>query len=569
MVFVVFSTIIFLIILAIYNYLLTENPNKKHKTELKYILFTHLLTMPFIYYTINNDVWFLIAAGRSIQQNGLTTKETLTMHDGFSAIQQQYPISTVLSWLYDVLGNVGLMIFCVIVGYLAIVVFYKLFKRLTNNVLTSLLLTSLAMQCYAFLGFITTRPYLISTSLLILEVYLLESYIQKKSKKYLIGLPIISLLMINIHASTWLMFFVFLLPFIVDMLNIQAVLDKTKKKPKIPYYKYDEYDKKPIFISIILSFFVGVINPYGVQAMTYVFRSYGITEINQYVNEMKPLYVIGKTFPYSLLIFITITLLTIVLATQIKSTKKARNIYFMLGTGLMALMNKRNIIFYIFSVFYLIASMLSKESLEKDYKKTEKTETEKKTEKTQEGTNKEQKTEKNFIEKAVYGLLGVILVSSLVVCTQGFMNKIFMPVPLEKTFTYIKENAKIQEKNNEETVMTLEWIDGKNFENTQNNAVRVYTSYNIGGHAEFFGVKPYIDPRAEIFLKSNNGKEDIFKEYFYLLKDIDNNYESFVQKYDFDYFVTEADKKLDKKLSKDSRYKKVMEEENCVLYKKN
>ena len=32
----------------------------------------------------------------------------------------------------------------------------------------------------------------------------------------------------------------------------------------------------------------------------------------------------------------------------------------------------------------------------------------------------------------------------------------------------------------------------------------LYTGYNDGGYAEFLGYKPYIDPRAEVFVKKNN-----------------------------------------------------------------
>ena len=44
--------------------------------------------------------------------------------------------------------------------------------------------------------------------------------------------------------------------------------------------------------------------------------------------------------------------------------------------------------------------------------------------------------------------------------------------------------------------------------------VVLYADYNNGGYPEFRGVKSYIDPRAEVFLKGFNGKEDILAEFF-------------------------------------------------------
>ena len=47
-------------------------------------------------------------------------------------------------------------------------------------------------------------------------------------------------------------------------------------------------------------------------------------------------------------------------------------------------------------------------------------------------------------------------------------------------------------------------------------SVVLYTNYNNGSYAEYRGLKPYIDTRAEVFLKSNNHKEDIMMEYYFI-----------------------------------------------------
>ena len=66
--------------------------------------------------------------------------------------------------------------------------------------------------------------------------------------------------------------------------------------------------------------------------------------------------------------------------------------------------------------------------------------------------------------------------------------------------------------------------------------MKIYADYNQGGFLEYRGYKPYIDPRMETFLKVNNGKEDIFIEFYDLVsKDIE--VDEFIGKYDFDYLV--------------------------------
>jgi hypothetical protein len=54
---------------------------------------------------------------------------------------------------------------------------------------------------------------------------------------------------------------------------------------------------------------------------------------------------------------------------------------------------------------------------------------------------------------------------------------------------------------------------------------------------EYRGYNCYIDPRAEVFLKANNKKEDILIEYYDLQNTRSINSNEFIKKYDFDYLL--------------------------------
>ena len=71
-----------------------------------------------------------------------------------------------------------------------------------------------------------------------------------------------------------------------------------------------------------------------------------------------------------------------------------------------------------------------------------------------------------------------------------------------------------------------------------NKDVKVYVGYNNGGYAEFRGYKAYLDPRAEVFLKKNNGKEDILEEWEdFIMGKVGLN--EFLGKYNFDYLIVD------------------------------
>ena len=81
----------------------------------------------------------------------------------------------------------------------------------------------------------------------------------------------------------------------------------------------------------------------------------------------------------------------------------------------------------------------------------------------------------------------------------------------------------------------------------------IYTKYEHGPYAEYRGLKPYMDTRAEVFLKENNHKEDIFLEYATLEQGY-YNYNEFMNKYNFKYLLIVNDEYLYIDVVTDHRY---------------
>ena len=72
----------------------------------------------------------------------------------------------------------------------------------------------------------------------------------------------------------WYFQFIFLIPFIANTIKI--------KKVTIANIKL-----KPLLLVALIMFLVGFLNPYGLEAITFIFKSYGIEKINEIVGEMK------------------------------------------------------------------------------------------------------------------------------------------------------------------------------------------------------------------------------------------------------------------------------------------
>ncbi len=103
-------------------------------------------------------------------------------------------------------------------------------------------------------------------------------------------------------------------------------------------------------------------------------------------------------------------------------------------------------------------------------------------------------------------------------------------------------------------------------EEAESGAV-IYADFNTGSYAEYRGFRPYIDGRAEVFLKSVNGRADIFHEYAQLSSG-ELYYRDFLDRYDFDYLVVNENLEpaLYHALEHDGDFRLLIRREPCAVF---
>lgn len=418
-------------------------------------------------FTLDNDFWFLINTGKYILNNGIPTIEPFTMHVGLEFVAQQWLTDIIFFSIYDLFDIYGLFIFSILLLSIIAYLVYKLSKILSDNIKLSSFITIIFIICFG-LSFFRTRPQLFDTMFFLLEFILLELYIKTNNKKYLIGLPIVSLLMINLHSSLWLIMFIFLLPYYAE---------------KILFRKKIKYEIKPIIIATILMFIAGLINPYGIKAITYLFNSFGINEINNFIAEMGP-----TNIKNGFLLFIYVGIVFYSYYYN-KGNNKARYLFLMLGTLYLGLSHIKGMLYFLVSTIPALAYNFK-------------------------NIFKEKGKQDSFYKGKVNNIIIIVtLILYATIFGYNYFNtsiKTHMKPALYEVGEYLLQNVSKDSK--------------------------IYTNYNDGGYIELLGYKCYIDPRAEVFLKANNKKEDIFIEYYYLNnRKID--YRDFLDKYNFDYLI--------------------------------
>lgn len=439
-----------------------------------------------------NDIWFLLKHGEYILKHGFPHIEPFSMHQNFSFVMQQWLSSVIFYISHKILGQYGILLVMIITNILMLYFLYKLCMLISENKFRLSIVITCITDIFLLL-FMIARPWIFTMLNLIIVLYIMELFYKKNNRKALYFLPLISLIQINIQSSMWFMLFIFMLPYIVDLF-----LKERRRLSSFP-------------LIIILMFICGFINPYGLDNILYVVKSYGNYYINNTVSEMLAISLNDKRILfYSYLFYFILAIELLIYIFCKKGRFELRHLFLFLGVSFLGLKNLRSMWIFIIGTIPFLSSYL------KPYFKKL--------------SFKEENFELEPDERKKYYLVIVILCiytcGVSVIANSKFTNK------LEKGIDAIYNTSNVNAK------------------------TTVYTSYNNGSYAEYRNLKPYIDSRAEIFIKKNNHKEDIMKEY-YLVYNGYISYDKFINKYKFDYMIIMKNEAIYTSALKDKNYKSI------------
>lgn len=425
--------------------------------------------------SFDNDIWFLINTGKTILKNGFITIDQFTIHDNLSLVIQQWIPDVVFYLSYNLIGKSGPYIITNLLNVYFVFITYKLLMLVTNNKRNLSVLITFIISIIISFSFVVARPQMFSLPILVSELYILEKYVITGNKKILYILPLLSLLLINCHASMWFLLFCFILPFIIENFGL-----------KLKFLVSEKANNKELICIMLLMFLVGFINPYGVQSITYIFKSYGVKVIDLFITEMMCPDVHSVRGMVTYIIVFGVYLFYLLFCNK---KINLRHFFLLLGTTYLAISSYRGIAFFAIAGIYSIGYYI-RDSFYYIY---------------------EPDNKKGFI---FYTVILLILVVS---------------------FIYINFNQKL-------LLMDSSMKDGIDVvaKEKDTSKIKLYCNYGECNYAEYLGIKVYIDSRAEIFLKSNNKKADILNE-LYMLQNGHIYYKDFLDKYEFTHLLVKAD----------------------------
>ena len=495
------------------------------------------------------DTYFLMNIGRYVLEHGIPHIDPFTVHENLNLVAQQW-LSGVIFWeLFKNFGVDGLRVIDAIFGAITVLIHYKLCLIVSGDNKTLSFVISFIVALLITPSTVP-RPQIFSTFLLLIEVFALEKFTRTNNKKFLLILPLVSVLLINLHAAMWIMSLIVCFPFLFVK--------------KIRHIKF-------LSAAMIIVAACGLINPYGFDAMTYVFRSYGIGLMSENIPEMLS----PSAHDFRGKIFYLIEALLIFSFAKVKIPW--RYVFLSGGLILMAIMHVRSLVLFdVLATFPLAFAW------------------------------------RNFRVKKFDGaglpiILFVILlfvnVAVLTTILNDGLQKISVPlgilllaatIILLYNLFFVRLEGRILHPNIlprkilplfiSATIFSGIFIatidnDRNNFDKTFTNAiefilrtqspenVRLYVNQGIGGLAGNLGVKYYIDSRSEVFLRSNNGRKDILSEYLDFVRG-KINYQDFLSRYNFTHIIISSNEPfIFYALSNDRNFRVIYESERVDGYK--
>lgn len=462
---------------------------------------------------MQNDTFFTIATGNYMLENGYDNLDHLTWHNNLEFYKLRWLFDIIIAVIYNIFKFTGIYVFVVLIACITEISLFNILIKQKNNIVLSFIITIGSTLLIANLQAFTGRAQIISYLLLLWEVYFIEKLINTKSKKYYLFLFIISVLIVNFHASVWLMTVILVLPYFAEAVIYKLLKNKSNEKRK---FIIEPINIKILIIALLCIILGSTISPIGTYTYTYMFKNIGGLS-SEFIGELLPTDVINSV---GMMVGITI-IDVLILATKTKIKLSDLLLYF--GLFVMAILAKRNQVF-----LYLIGMIVIARIISNFFELYDK-------ENILERTNKF--CSRNMVLFYISITLILVLSGNIGIrLHEEYINEKQYPVG---AVNYVKKN-----------------LDYKN--------LRVYNNFDYGSYLEFCGIPAFVDSRSEIFCKEFNNTE-ILQDWLETRKGYKNYNETF-EKYKIDYAIIENNEIINTYLSVDEKYERVYEDEEFSVY---
>lgn len=549
--------------------------NKKKLTRYKFHVIVAILLIIFCISIapkeLQNDTFYTIKVGEYIAQNGIgnLTKDPFSWHElPYTFPHWLYDLS--IFGIYSIGGMTGIYISTIVLTCILGLSIYFTSNKISKNAPVSAVITFVAMCLMQ--PYLAARAQLVTFSLMILTIYLIEKFLENAKKRYAIGLVGMSLLIVNLHMAVWPFFFVLFIPYFFEyVVSLNIFTFDLILKAKILWQRYrakDGYEKriaelkekieqnkqkraeiqknpykirvtrndniKKLFWVVVICACMGICTPTGLTTpYTYLYKTMSGNTM-QVINEHLPLDLASNQD------FVAFFVMFIVVLTFIDIKIDLKHLCYYLGILYLALNARRQVSMFLVICTPILAKLIG-EILEKYAPKLQ-----------------------EDIIKAITNFYGKVILSTIIIIIsiQNFKPKLSQAFYTNKDYP----------------IYAAKWIK----ENLDYKNIKLFNEYNYGSYLIYEGIPVMIDSRCDLYTPQYNTKtgnpadgQDIFMDVQNVATG-DAKYNEVLDQYGITHVITYSDSSLNKKLKSDSDYKKIypttveekMQDDKFVIYEK-
>lgn len=534
--------------------------DKKTKIKINVIAIISIIIFAFAISpkTLQNDTFYTIEIGKYVLENGITMEDPFSWHE----LSYTFP-----HWLYDVMiyliysvgGHLGIYISTIFFTAILGITMYATCSKLTKNKPLSFIFTIISM--YLIRAFVAARAQLVTFILFELELLFIESFLESKKKRYVLGLIIIPILLANLHVAVFPFYFILYLPYIAEYLfsllgkfinnipekeinsinkeiekntdekkleklnnKLQQAQEKAKrnKNKKTPYKitVTHKQNTKWLILIMVVCVFAGLLTPLKEVPYTYLIKTMQGNS-TQNISEHLPL-TLANNIKYACVI---VTFLAILIFTDTKI--RLCDLFMIAGLTVLTFMSRRQESMFIIICLPIFIRLITAFLNKYDKKEMEK-----------------------FPHEitSFFGIIitiGLILIFSILVYRDRYKDN------------YVSESAY--------PVQAAEWI----LENLDLEKIKLYNEYNYGSYLLHKGIPVFIDSRADLYLPEFNEDVHIFDDFLSISGLNTKNLEGIFNKYEFTHFIVYSNAKLTIYFdAKPEEYSKIYSDDHFYIYER-
>ena len=495
-------------------------------------------------YNPDSDAYWLIETGRYIVENKTVPRiNPWTYTEGLSIIVQS-PLCAVLNYLWYSFstGIESMWQLAMVENFILVFATIALSYRFSKSRTTAFLSAILVEVFFVTYGLITTRPYQLTTAVMMFLIMNLE----KAKQKDTMGGVFASVALITVFQANFQMASLIMIACFISCYAFGNGIDRLRQKQRV------RNGRIIAWILVYIEWFIfSLINPYGVDGLLYLFKSSeAMCLISGRIYEMQS----PTTKSFAFIVMAVTLFFFFYMAIKRKKWNMTEG-FLVIGSFLTTCLASRNFWMIVIAFVVMYTRMVNeKEKNLNSYWNVK---------------LKELRCRiAADLPQSAFRLRSFLLdPSKRKINISDFIHKLFrggivIVACLISTCTFLLSfNAAQNSIKDTETLLSF-------IKEEIPETSKVYTSFNTGAYMEFLGRKIYIDARPELYSKNITKCEtDILQEWFNLEWENTDSIPEYIETNDWDYYFVAKATPIYYYLEYGKVAECVFKNDTCAIYK--